>query len=445
MSKAVTILKYGSSTLGEKPGLSKAVFEIYQEIRLGRPVLAIVQTRDGAPAAAGFLRRALDEAGIPSALIGPLRPRAGCGNSTPDARPHLPDSDVFRHAPVAILAGTDRQRPLRVALLGLGNIGLGVFERLTALPEHFEVAGIAVRDLDKPRPDHVPRELLVDDPWRLLAIPVDVVVELIGGIEPAASLIGAALEDGLHVVTANKEVLAVRGPCLQETARCCGVELKYSASVGGAVPVLERLRALPPGSVASLQGIVNGTCNFVLDQLALGLELDAAVRRAQEQGFAEADPGKDLSGADSAHKLTIIARCAFGVNLAPEQISTTGIERLDPRRVQECRARGAAIRLVASCSRAGGKVRATVRPVELPEGDFLAGARGAENRLRIRLSDGRSIRLSGKGAGGIPTSLAVLADLLDLCRAREDEWLHSTFSFNRSEVSDEPSIPVCIL
>ena len=280
---------------------------------------------------------------------------------------------------------------------------------MTALPEHFDVAGIAVRDLHKPRPDHVPRELLVDDPWCLLAMPVDVVVELIGGIEPAASLIGAALEDGLHVVTANKEVLAVRGPYLQETARCRGVELKYSASVGGAVPVLERLRALPPGSVASVQGIVNGTCNFVLDQLAQGLELDAAVRRAQEQGFAEADPGKDLSGADSAHKLTIIARCAFGADLEPGEIATTGIEHLDPKQVLACRARGVAVRLVASCSEANGKVRAAVRPVELPEGNFLAGARGAENRLRIRLRDGRSIRLSGKGAGGVPTSLAVPA------------------------------------
>lgn len=287
-------------------------------------------------------------------------------------------------------------RPLRVALLGHGTVGGGVYRRMLELPAHFCVTGVAVRD---PRRHAIATD---DRTWRVLQKPCDAVVELIGGTSLAAHVIDASLKRGRHVVTANKAVMALHGPRLEALARTHGVRLLYSASVGGAMPALETVRRLS-GSAQSLSGVLNGTCNFVLDELARGASFPDAVRAAQRAGYAEQDPTLDLDGTDAAQKLVLLARAAFGH--APPLSRKAGIQGLSSRLLRAALSRGNVIRLVASCTRE----RAEVAPCELPLSHPFADCAGAENRLLV---DGLLLR--GAGAGRWPTAQAVMADLLNL-------------------------------
>jgi homoserine dehydrogenase len=308
-----------------------------------------------------------------------------------------------------------KNSPLRVALLGLGSVGLGVYQRLRGAPDKFRIVGIAVRNKDKHQASGVSPELLVTDPWTLVQKTCDVVVELIGGLDPATALIETSLAAGRHIVTGNKAVIAREGVRLQALAQSRGVELKYSASVGGAVPVLEVVREVRrQREIRGISGVLNGTCNYVLDQLAQGEELPAAVAAAQREGFAEADPSLDLSGADSADKLAILARAAFGVDLHPSDISCQGIEEITSDQALKARSTGKSIRLIASSRISRGGIDAKVEPIMIPSTHPLGGAMGAENRVLIDASGGDPILLAGKGAGRWPTSLSVFADLVDL-------------------------------
>ena len=333
-----------------------------------------------------------------AAPLGEFRTEIGGGHSVLVPHPRAPE-------------------PVRVILLGLGTVGQGVYRRIAARPDRYRVVGVAVRDLAKQRDVRVPEGLLVDDARELLDRPADqeagsasVVVELIGGRETALSLIRASLEQGRHVVTANKDVISHHGAELDALARANGVRLEYSASVGGAVPVLEAAG----GPWRRIEGVVNGTCNFVLDRLAEGDSFEAAVARAKELGFAEEDPRLDLSGADSAHKLAVLARSAFGADLVPEEIPCVGIEALPAPSA------GRVWKLVASCSRTPDGVCAEVRPVQLLADHPLAGARNEENRVVFYADKGDPLLLRGKGAGRWPTSVSVVADLEDVvaCAAR---------------------------
>ncbi|MGZ6142532.1 MAG: homoserine dehydrogenase [Myxococcales bacterium] len=298
------------------------------------------------------------------------------------------------------------RRKLRVALLGHGTVGTGLYRRLLELPDHFAVTAIAVRDVRKAEAAGAPARLLHSDCRLALKRPCDAVVELIGGTLPAAQLIEQSLLERRHVVTANKAVISGRGPYLEALAREAGVQLLYSASVGGAMPALETLRR-HAGRVTSFSGVLNATTNYVLDRMASGLGLAAAVAEAQAAGYAEADPRLDLDGTDAAQKLVILARAAFG--RAPQGLLQEGIEGLKD-------ARG--VRLVASCDGTHGKVR----PVVLFSGHPLASTAGAENRLLVQLRDAPPLLLSATGAGRWPTAEAVLADLYDIAsspRTRE--------------------------
>lgn len=291
--------------------------------------------------------------------------------------------------------GSPLPPPLRVALLGLGTVGLGVYRHLIAHPDRFVVTGIAVRDLARHAPD-APRALLSTDAMRVATGCAEVVVEAIGGLEPAASLIRAALTAGKRVVTANKAVVAVHGASL-------GTRCVYSAAVGGAVPVLETVRRLAVlGDITRIDAVLNGTTNFVLDRLAEGVVFDEAVREAQRRGFAEADPTLDLDGTDAAHKLRIIAREAFGEDIDVER---TGIEGVTSGR------------LVASVWRSSAGLRAVVKPRTLPGWHPLARVRNEENAAVIRRASGRPVVVRGRGAGRWPTAEAVFADLLDVAAA----------------------------
>ncbi|MGH9381258.1 MAG: homoserine dehydrogenase [Thermoanaerobaculia bacterium] len=308
--------------------------------------------------------------------------------------------------------------PLTVAILGLGHVGRAVFRRLAALPEHFQVVGVAVRDVARHRDDGVPAPLLCADPWALLERPADVVVEALPGADPARALLERALASGRDVVSANKAALAA-APWLLANRSTGGGSLRASAAVGGAVPVLETAsRLAATGRLEAVHGVLNGTCGFVLERLEGGEALAAAVAEARRRGLAEADPAADLDGSDVARKLVLLAQAAFRATLPFEVVRRQGLDGLDEERVRAATAAGRRLCLVGSLTLRQGRVRAAVRPLVLPARHFLAGARGEENRVVFELAGARRVRLAGKGAGGRPTAEAVLGDLFDLWRLR---------------------------
>ncbi len=328
---------------------------------------------------------------------------------------------VVGPGPTRYAAAPPAAPPLRVALLGLGTVGLGVYRHLAAQPERFEVVGIAVRRPARHQGDGVPMELLSSDPWKLLAAASDLVVEAIGGERPAADLVRAALDRGRDVVTANKAIVAAHGAELLARAEAHGAQLAFSATVGGGVPVVETVeRVARRGRILAVEGVLNATTNFVLDRITAGCDLAAAVASAQDNGFAEADPSNDLTGLDAAHKLVIVARAAFGVDLAVAQIDCRGIDDIDPVAVRAVREAGAAVRLVASCRRTPEGIAARVCPLRLPADHPLAQPRDEQNRVLIQPEVGAAVIADGKGAGRWPTAESMMADIMDTYRLRRD-------------------------
>ena len=304
---------------------------------------------------------------------------------------------------------------VRVALLGLGTVGYGVYQELAAQPEFFETVGIAVRNLHRPE-QKVPQSLLSTDVWDVVNRDCDVVIEVLGGIQPAADCIKSALLAGKHVVTANKAALA-NHPELHEIVEARGSQLLCSAAVGGAVPVLETLRRLAgQHEIDTVEGVLNGTTNFILHELARGIPFDQAVAQAQACGLAEADPSADLDGSDVACKLVLIARAAFGVDLPFASVHRVGITEVDPRHVFDLSKSGSAVRLVGSLRRDGDGIIAEVKPVVLEAAHSLANTDREENCVMVKITSGETHILHGKGAGRWPTTEAVFADLSNLLR-----------------------------
>ena len=347
-----------------------------------------------------------------------------------------------------------RGRPsvLRVGLLGAGTVGREVVRAFAERADRLVVDGgprlvlaaIAVRDLERATAGGIEPGLLTDAPAHLVAsTETDVVVELMGGDEPARTLIAGALEAGKAVVTANKHVLAHHGPALEGIARRRSASLRFEAAVGGGIPVLGPLAAeLSSNRPTHVRGIVNGTTNVILSAMADRGRADGpvtyeqALAAAQAAGYAEADPTADLSGADAANKLSILARLAFGTWLDPESIDTTpsavdgghtggrGITAVDARLVAGAAALDLAIKLVADARRPapGDLIVATVLPTGVPLADPLARVNGATNRIEVRADPIGSIAFSGPGAGGAATASAVLGDLLAIARGLGSTW-----------------------
>jgi homoserine dehydrogenase len=309
--------------------------------------------------------------------------------------------------------------PLRVALLGCGNVGGGVLERLLARPDLFRVSGVAVRDRERVRRSGLPRRLIAAGPVALAEGDADVVIELLGGREPARRAVIRALELGKSVVTANKALLAEEIDSLEHLAARRGAAVLYSASVGGALPALEAVRRLA-GRIRSISGVLNGTCNHVLDRLAAGDSFETAVAAARTAGFAEADPALDLDGSDAAQKLALLAREAFGVTPRWDTMPRQGIAGLDRIALEALARRGRTVRLVATAERTQAGLRASVRPLEVSGSHPFAKTCGAGNALRIETTEGAVIDLAAQGAGRWPTCESVLADLYDLAAARQE-------------------------
>lgn len=307
--------------------------------------------------------------------------------------------------------------PLGVTLLGLGTVGGGVYARLAAQKERFEIQRVIVQHPDKHR-GAIPRELLSTDPWDAVHTSAELVIECMGGISPAKDVLLAALKAGKRVISANKTLFAEHWDEFAPFLHSVVPQARFSAAVGGALPVLEVLQRYA-SRVRSVRGIVNGTCNYILDALRKGIDFESAVEAAQAAGFAEADPTRDLSGADAADKLALMARVAFGVGLPQGSVSVRGIDAhtADPR-----------IYLIAAVTRSGSDFLASVAPQELAADDFLAGARAAQNRVEIQLDDGQFLRIGGAGAGRWPTTTSVCGDALQFWREHCAELHEATLS-----------------
>ncbi len=320
-------------------------------------------------------------------------------------------------------------RNLRIALLGAGNVGAQVasllIEHREELAERIgagiDLVGIAVRDLKAARKANLPEELLTTDAESLI-LGADIVIELIGGIEPARKLILLALNSGADVITANKALLATHGPELFELAEQVGAQLYYEAAVGGAIPIIRPLHdSLAGDRVERILGIVNGTTNFILDRMHnAGVSLEDALATAKDLGFAEADPTADIDGHDAAQKAAIIASLAFHTVIPLESVYREGISAITLEQVEAAKRAGYVVKLLAICERiatGGGEgISARVYPALVPEAHPLAAVHGPKNAVFVQAEAAGDLMFYGAGAGGIETASAVLGDLVSAAR-----------------------------
>ncbi len=317
--------------------------------------------------------------------------------------------------------------PVRVGMLGCGNVGSAIVRLLSDHADRIaaragvgiEVARVAVRDVTKRRDVKVDADRFTDDAGAVVEDPsIDVVVEVIGGVEPPGTLIPRALDAGKPVVTANKELIAHRGPELFEAAAAAGVDLLFEASVAGGIPLLRPLReSLAGDRIQRVTGIVNGTTNYVLTRMAtLGASLDEALAEAQRLGYAEPDPSADIGGQDAAAKAAIIATIAFGTRVHVDDVHAEGIGGITDDDIASARLLGYVVKLVAVAEEVDGDVAARVHPAMVPLSHPLATVRDSFNAVLIEGEAAGELMLYGRGAGAGPTASAVLGDLVDAAR-----------------------------
>lgn len=297
-------------------------------------------------------------------------------------------------------------RPIGIALVGCGAVGRGVYETVRRYRQAFDLHHVVVREVERYAGiEHVTSDLSV-----VFDANVDVVIVCTTGTPLAYPTIAAALNAGKFVITANKAAVAAHGSLLASRTRGEGRRLWYSAAVGGALPALETL-AMLESPVREIRGIINGTCGVVLDEWAAGRTRQDAVAAAQAAGFAEANPWRDISGQDSADKLSLLIEGAFGEWIAPNNIPTRGIDTINERPTGH--------KLIASAKRTAAGISASVAPESPSPSSFLGQAQGPENRLEIELETGAVIRLRGQGAGRWPTTVSVMGDLHEVARRIE--------------------------
>jgi homoserine dehydrogenase len=336
---------------------------------------------------------------------------------------HGPDRRQDLH-----VANDVSKQPLRVALLGAGVVGGAVARLLSEQADDLaarvgaplEIVGVAVRRAGRDRSELGVDPSLVTTDAAELVTRADIVVEVIGGIEPARSLILRAMEHGASVVTANKALLAEDGPTLYAAAAEHGVDLYYEAAVAGAIPLLRPLReSLAGDEVRKVLGIVNGTTNYVLDKMdTTGAGFSDAVEQAQALGYAEADPTADVEGFDAAAKAAILASLAFHTRVAGPDVYREGITEVTAADVAAAREMGCVVKLLAICERTDKGVSVRVHPAMIPTSHPLAGVREAFNAVFVEATAAGQLMFYGRGAGGDPTASAVLGDIVAVARHR---------------------------
>ena len=322
-------------------------------------------------------------------------------------------------------------KAIGIGMIGMGVVGGGVARILQERGDFFhqvrgvnlELRRVAVRDLSKPRAVDLPRdrfttraEDVIDDPN------IQIVIEVMGGIEPARSLFLKAIQAGKDVVTANKALLAEEGSELFEAAAQKQVGLGFEASVCGGIPILQALTdGLVGNRIESLYGILNGTTNYILTRMTEeGGDFEVMLRQAQEKGFAEADPTMDIDGTDAAQKLALLCRLAYRVNLAPRQILKEGISHITPLDIDFARELGYTVKLLGIARAEDNRIGARVHPTLVPAGALLANIKDEFNAVEVVGSAVGPQVFHGRGAGELPTASAVVADLVNLAERRRD-------------------------
>jgi homoserine dehydrogenase len=320
------------------------------------------------------------------------------------------------------------EKTLKVALLGCGNVGSQVARLLreegdelaVRIGARLELAGIAVRRLAHPRPG-IDQALLTTDPMELATRPdIDIVIEVVGGIEPARSVLLAAMKNGKSVVSANKALLAEHGEEIHAASRAFGADLYYEAAVAGAIPLLRPLReSLAGDTVHRVLGIVNGTTNFILDRMdSAGSDFSESLEEAQALGYAEPDPTADVEGFDAAAKAAILASLAFHTRVTAADVYREGITDVSAADIASAKLLGRTVKLLAICERSGDGVAVRVHPAMIPRSHPLAAVGGAYNAVFVEAKSAGQLMFYGAGAGGTPTASAVLGDLVAVARNR---------------------------
>ena len=320
-------------------------------------------------------------------------------------------------------------KSVNIGLLGFGNVGGGTYKILADNKKIIEertglspkVTCVLQRNRKKKRLVEADPALLTEDPDDVIKNPdVDIVVEMLGGIEPATSFMLQAMRQGKHVVSANKAAIAANFELLTKTARENNVEFLFEASVAGGIPVLTAISgALAANNFVEVMGILNGTSNYVLTKMTdEGLSYDEALRDAQAKGFAEADPTADVEGLDAANKLSILIALAFGEYVAPDQIPTTGITAVTADDVSSAAAGGKKIKLIGKASFADGRLTYSVAPQLLDESHPLAGVSNEFNAVYVTGDMVGELTFCGRGAGPLPTGSAVCGDIIKIMREK---------------------------
>ncbi len=348
-------------------------------------------------------------------------------------------------------------KPLQVGLVGFGTVGKGVFDVLRRNEEEItrragrpiRIAWIAARTLDRARDATrgVAGINLTNDPAIVVAHPdVDIVCELIGGVEPARSLVLDAIAAGKHVVTANKALLAQHGNEIFAAASAKGVMVAFEAAVAGGIPIIKALReGLTANRIEWIAGIINGTSNFILSEMrATGASFVEALADAQARGYAEADPTFDVEGIDAAHKLSIMSAIAFGVPMQYEKAYAEGISRLTREDIRYAEELGYRIKLLGITRRAKHGIELRVHPTLIPTKRLIANVEGAMNAVLVKGDAVGATMYYGAGAGAEPTASAVIADLVDVTRMHTADPEHRVphLAFQPDQLTDVPFLPM---
>jgi homoserine dehydrogenase len=345
-------------------------------------------------------------------------------------------------------------KPINVGLLGLGTVGGGTLTVLRRNAEEItrragreiRVLRAAVRNLEKARAlaGDLP---LSTDPFDVVDDPeIDIVVELIGGLEPARELVMQAIANGKHVVTANKHLVAKYGNEIFAAAQAKGVMVAFEAAVAGGIPIIKALReGLTANRIEWLAGIINGTSNFILTEMRdKGAAFEDVLKEAQRLGYAEADPTFDIEGIDAAHKLTILSAIAFGIPMQFDKAYTEGISKLTREDVKYAEELGYRIKLLGIARRAEGGIELRVHPTLIPERRLIANVDGAMNAILVKGDAVGPTLYYGAGAGAEPTASAVIADLVDVTRLHTADPHHRVphLAFQPDQLADTPILPM---
>lgn len=346
-------------------------------------------------------------------------------------------------------------KPIKLGLLGLGTVGYGAFQVLARNQEEIqrragrgiEITKVAVRNVERAKGLVGNAAVVTGDPFEVVNDPaIDVVVETIGGYDLTKELVLKAIENGKHVVTANKALLAVYGNEIFAAARKANVMVAFEAAVAGGIPIIKALReGLTANRIQWIAGIINGTTNFILSEMRdKGIDFDVALADAQRLGYAEADPTFDIEGVDAAHKLTLMSAIAFGVPVQFDRAYVEGITKLSALDIKYAEELGYRIKLLGITRFAENGIELRVHPTLIPAKRLIANVEGAMNAVLVQGDAVGATLYYGKGAGAEPTASAVVADIVDVTRLQTADPEHRVphLAFQHDSLSDTPVLPI---